>query len=281
MRVAITGADGFTGRYVCAELDRRGIHWCSLNADLRDSSAVDISVANAPPFEALIHLAAIAFVGGNDWKAFYEVNQIGTFNLLDSIARHRKGVRCVVASSAQVYGSSATGIIDETHNCDPSNHYGISKYVMELGSRNWSDQIEIVITRPFNYTGIGQEERYLVPKLVDHFKRRCETVELGNLSVQRDFGDVRAVSAIYCDLALATQPVDVVNVGSGRLYSISDVISILSALTDHEIHVQVNPTFLRKSDVAILGCDVQKLHSILPDLRYPEFADTLSWMLGA
>ncbi len=280
MTVAITGADGFTGRYVCAELDRRGVPWHSLNADLRDAVAVDTAVASAPPFAALIHLAAIAFAGGGDWRAFYDVNQIGTFNLLESVARHAPGTRCIVASSAQVYGSAATGIIDETNICDPSNHYGISKYAMELGTRNWADQLEIVITRPFNYTGVGQEKQYLIPKLVDHFKRRCDTVELGNISVQRDFGDARAVSAIYCDLALAAQPVAVVNVGSGKLYSISDIIALLSELTGHEISVAVNPSFLRKNDVEILGCDVGKLQSILPNLRYPEFSNTLNWMLN-
>jgi len=279
MTIAITGADGFTGRYVTAELDRRGIAWCSLSADLRDEAAVNAEVAASPKFSALIHLAAIAFAGGGDWRAFYDVNQIGTFNLLDSVSRYHPGARCVVASSAQVYGSAASGIVDESYACDPSNHYGISKYAMELGTRNWSDQIDIIITRPFNYTGIGQEDRYLIPKLVDHFRRRCETVELGNISVQRDFGDVRAVAAIYCDLALDAQPIDVINVGSGRLYTVADITGMLTAITGHEIKVEVNPAFLRTNEVEILGCNVRKLQAILPERRYPEFFDTLKWML--
>ena len=281
MTVAITGADGFTGLYVCAELDRRGVPWCSLTADLRDAAAVDAEIAAAPQFDALIHLAAVAFAGGGDWRAFYDVNQIGTFNLLESVSRYRSEARCVVASSAQVYGSAASGIVDETYVCDPSNHYGISKYGMELGTRNWSDQIEIIITRPFNYTGIGQEARYLIPKLVDHFKRRCKTVELGNISVQRDFGDVREVAAIYCDLAHSAQPIDIINVGSGRLYTIANITGMLTTLTGHEINIEINPSFLRTNEVEILGCNVQKLQATLPDRRYPAFVDTLRWMLDS
>lgn len=279
MTVAITGAEGFTGRYVTAELDRRGIPWCALGADLRDPKTLDAEVAASPQFNALIHLAAIAFAGGNDWRAFYDVNQIGTFNLLESVSRHRPGARCVVASSAQVYGSAASGIVDETYVCDPSNHYGISKYAMELGARNWADQIKIVITRPFNYTGIGQETRYLIPKLVDHFKRRCKTVELGNITVKRDFGDVREIAAIYCDLALDGQPINIINVGSGRLYTIADITGMLTVITGHEIKIEVNPLFLRTNEVEILGCNVQKLRATLPDRHYPEFIDTLKWML--
>ena len=280
MTVAITGADGFTGLYVCAELDRREIPWCSLSADLRDAAAVDAEIAAAPPFDALIHLAAVAFAGGGDWRAFYDVNQIGTFNLLESVSRHRSEARCVIASSAQVYGSAASGIVDETYVCDPSNHYGISKYGMELGTRNWSDRIEIIIARPFNYTGIGQEERYLIPKLVDHFSRRCDVVELGNVSVKRDFGDVRAVAQIYCELALTGQKIDVVNIGSGHLFSITEIIAILTELTGHNITVGINPLFVRDDDVEILGCNVDKLNSLFPTLRYPEFSDTLRWMLN-
>jgi nucleoside-diphosphate-sugar epimerase len=279
MAVAITGAEGFTGRYVCAELERRGVQWHSLRADLRDLAAVDAEIAAAPQFDALIHLAAIAFAGGGDWRAFYDVNQIGTFNLLDSVARHRPGIRCVVASSAQVYGSAASGMVDETYVCDPSNHYGISKYAMELGARNWANQIDIIITRPFNYTGVGQESRYLIPKLVDHFKRRCATVELGNIYVQRDFGDVREVAAIYCDLTQVDQSVDIINVASGKLYTISDITGMLSALTGHNIDIEINPSFFRMNEVEVLGCDVQKLRATLPDRIYPDFLHTLKWML--
>lgn len=280
MNVAITGAEGFTGRYVCAELDRRGVPWVSIDADLRNSAAIDAAIMDAPAFDSLIHLAAIAFAGGGDWKAFYDVNQLGSFNLLESVARHRPGIRCVIASSAQVYGASATGIIGETHICEPSNHYGISKYAMELGVRNWADKLEIVITRPFNYTGVGQESRYLVPKLVDSFKRRLETVELGNISVRRDFGDARAVSEIYCDLALSRNATNLVNVGSGRLYSVQDIIYMLAALTGHEINVAINPAFVRANEPEILGCDTTKLRSIIPNMNYPELSDTLQWMLS-
>ena len=280
MTVAITGADGFTGRYVCAELDRRGVAWHSLGADLRDAAAIDAEIAAAPHFNAIIHLAAVAFAGDRDWRAFYDVNQIGTFHLMESVSRYRPGTRCVVASSAQVYGSSASGLVDEAYVCDPSNHYGISKYAMELGTKNWSEQIDIILTRPFNYTGVGQEACYLIPKLVDHFKRRCETVELGNISVQRDFGDVREVAAIYCDLAQNAQPIGVINVGSGKLYTIADITGMLTAITGHEIKIEVNPSFLRANEVEILGCNVKKLQATLPDRSYPEFVETLKWMLN-
>lgn len=280
MRVALTGADGFTGRYVTAELDRRGIDWVALGADITDAAAVNAAI-EAQPFDALIHLAAIAFAGGNDWNAFYRVNQLGTFNLLDALARYRPGTVCLLASSAQIYGPGASGLIDESAPANPSNHYAVSKYAMELGATIWGDALDIRIARPFNYTGVGQEDRYLVPKIVDHFARRAAVIELGNTHVRRDFGDVRAVATAYCDLIGSTERGLLVNVASGGLRSIDDIMQTLGRLTGHSMEIRINPAFVRTNDVPVLGGNPQALRAFAPGWEPVAFDDTLAWMLEA
>jgi len=280
MRVALTGADGFTGRYVAEELARRGISWVALDGDITDARQIDQAVS-ATTFDRVIHLAAIAFAGGDDWDAFYKVNQIGSFNLLDSVARHHPGAVCVLASSATVYGPSASGMVDESVTANPANHYAISKYAMELGARLWGGALDIRIARPFNYTGVGQESRYLVPKIVEHFARRAPQIELGNTQVQRDFGDVRSVSSAYCDLVTLDQPGAIVNLATGRLSSIGDIMAILSGLTGHKMEIRVNPAFMRAGDVPVLGGDPQRLRRLAPDWQPVALEDTLAWMLAA
>lgn len=280
MRVALTGADGFTGRFVIAELDRRGIGWIALDPDITDAAAIDAAVA-ANSFDAVIHLAAIAFAGGNDWNAFYRVNQIGTFNLLQSIAHHRPGAVCLLASSAQIYGPGASGLIDETAPANPANHYAVSKYAMELGGTIWGDALDIRIARPFNYTGVGQEDRYLVPKIVGHFARRASVIELGNTHVLRDFGDVRAVASAYCDLLASPHRGLLVNVASGVLRSIEDIMQTLVGLTGHTMDIQVNPAFVRANDVPVLGGNPQTLRLFAPSWEPVPFENTLAWMLEA
>jgi len=180
MRVALTGASGFTGRFVAEALARRGATCVPLEADLRDGAALARAVEEAAP-DRIIHLAARAFVNAADWEAFYTVNQIGTCHLLDAVARVRSGARCILASSAQVYGPGAEGLIAEDAPTNPANHYAISKLAMEQGARLWRDSLDLVVARPFNYTGIGQETDYLIPKIVDHFRRKAAVIELGNL----------------------------------------------------------------------------------------------------
>lgn len=280
MRIAVTGSDGFTGRYLLDELERRGLSCVPISANLTDADAVHRSV-EAADFDALIHLAAIAFAGGSDWRAFYNVNQLGTFTLLDAVARHRPGAACLLASSAQVYGPHAEGMITENFPCRPFNHYALSKYAMELGAGQWADRLDIRIARPFNYTGVGQEARYLVPKIVDHFARREDVIELGNTKVKRDIGDVRGVVRAYCDLILADQPGLMTNISTGRLSSIDDLIASLSDMTGHQIEIRVNPDFVRANDVPVLGGDTRHLQELIPGWEAIPLETTLEWMLAA
>jgi nucleoside-diphosphate-sugar epimerase len=280
MRVAVTGADGFTGRFVAAALARHGATCVPLRADLRDPAAIERAV-DTMECDRLIHLAARAFVDQSDWEAFYAVNQLGTFHLLDVLARRRPGLRCILASSAQVYGPGAEGLIVETAPTAPANHYAVSKLAMELGAVRWRDRLDLVVTRPFNYTGVGQHTDYLVSKIVDHFRRRAPVIELGNLYVKRDFGDVRAVADAYARLAIATSSPELLNICTGVVHSIDNILSIMTQISGYCPEIVVNPKFVRVNDVAVLGGDAGRLRVTLPDWAIPSLADTLTWMYEA
>ena len=280
MRVALTGAHGFTGRFVSAALEQAGSTPVALQVDLRDEAAVDAAVG-ATAFDRLIHLAGHAFVGATDWRAFYAVNQLGTLSLLDAVARHRPDARCVLASSAQVYGQGAEGLIREDAPTRPANHYAVSKRAMELGAELWRQRLELVVTRPFNYTGVGQPDQYLIPKIVAHYRRAAGTIELGNTWVRRDFGDVRSVAEAYAGLALAATVPPVVNIATGTVSSIDDILAELGAISGHRLDVTVNQDFVRADDVAVLGGDATLLRATLPSWRPRALADTLRWMYGA
>ncbi|SOB80594.1 UDP-glucose 4-epimerase [Sphingomonas guangdongensis] len=277
MRVALTGADGFTGRYVAEALTAAGATCVALSADLLDGAAIDRAVAETD-LDRVIHLAAKAFVGDADWVSFYQVNQLGTYRLLDAIARHRPGARVIIASSAQVYGPGATGLIAEGAPTRPANHYALSKLAAEWGAARWNDRLQLAVTRPFNYTGVGQGDEYLIPKIVAHFRRRTERIELGNTWVQRDFGDVRSVASAYAGLVLADEIPDVINLATGRVSSIGDIVQILEGLSGHRMDVAVNPAFVRANDVPVLGGDIARLRATLPHWEARTLEDTLAWM---
>lgn len=281
MHTLVTGIEGFTGRFVQAELEANGHTVVGLSSDLTDAAAVANEVSKLQP-EAVIHLAGLAFVGEDNANAFYEVNLIGTRNLLDSLSKHAPNLSSVlIISSANIYGNSTGGVLDESVTPNPSNDYAVSKLAMEYMARLWSDKLPICIVRPFNYTGVGQDGRFLIPKIVRHFRDKEPVIELGNLDVWREFGDVRTVAAIYRMLIENCSKGETLNVCTGQTYSLKEVITLCEKLTGHKIKVQVNPEFVRENEVRELKGDNSRLLKLVEKFNVYTFEETLSWMLEA
>lgn len=280
MKVLITGLNGFTGRYLRDELTKHGHEVVSLQADLTDSVALTAEMQRVQP-DWVAHLAGIAFVGHGEANDFYRVNLMGTRNLLAALAVCSKRPACVLlASSANVYGNSTAGVLREDAPRNPANDYAVSKLAMEHMARLWLDRLPIVIARPFNYTGVGQSESFLLPKIVAHFKRQADEIELGNLDVWRDFSDVRAVAQAYRRLLEASPAGETVNVCSGRTHSLREALAMAETLSGHGIEVRVNPAFVRANEVKTLCGDPSRLRALIGDWDTPPLEETLHWMLS-
>jgi GDP-6-deoxy-D-talose 4-dehydrogenase len=281
MKILLTGAAGFTGRFFKSAAEAAGHHVLPLHADLTDKAAVASEVMQVQP-DAVVHLAAISFVAHADDTAFYGVNVVGTMNLLAGLAALPvRPSKVLLASSANVYGNCDASPITEDQPASPVNHYAMSKLAMEHMARTHLDRLPIVITRPFNYTGPGQASNFLIPKLVSHFARRAPAIELGNLHVEREFNDVRMVCDAY--LALLDKGVagEIYNVCSGQPHTLQEVISILTELTGHHLDVQVNPAFVRANEVHRLCGSAHKLRACTGQLLPYTLQETLEWMLEA
>ncbi len=295
--VLITGLRGFTGHYLGTALRACGARVVGLvqgsaqgadeiACDLTDARAVRAAVALVRPTQ-VVHLAALAFVGHVDARAFYDVNLFGTLNLLEALA-DLPGVmdaplsKVLIASSANVYGTPEVEVISEAVCPAPVNHYACSKLAMEHMVRTSFEHLPVVITRPFNYTGVGQDEKFLIPKVVSHFKRRAAFIELGNLDVSRDFSDVRDVAVVYAALLLDAHGVEglTLNVCSGQAHSLRDVLAMAEGISGHAMEVRVNPAFVRANEVPRLlgsGRKLQERAGLSPHIPLEK---TLRWMLN-
>lgn len=279
MHVLVTGLSGFTGQYVKEVLISAGHQVTGLSADLLDADAVVAEVKEIKP-DAVIHLAAIAYVAHGSPDDFYKVNLVGTRHLLQALSEHAPDLnKVLLASSANVYGNTE-GVMCETTVPAPANDYAVSKLAMEYMAKLWLPKLPIVIARPFNYTGVGQAENFLIPKIVSHFKRHAAEIELGNLDVWRDFGDVRSVAEAYLGLIEKGQPGETYNISSSNPVALREVISLCEQLTGHQLEVKVNPAFVRANEVVRLSGDASKLRALLPEWKMPALRETLSWMLS-
>ena len=290
-RVLVTGSEGFTGRYVCDEFAGAGWEvWGAglqpkpdnpryLNIDLLQPETLGPIGERAKP-HVVVHLAASAFVAEADPTAFYNMNLMGTRHLLETLSVATTPPLCtILASSANVYGNSMLEVLDETSPTHPANDYAVSKLAMEYLAKTYMTRLGIVMTRPFNYTGVGQEPRYLIPKIVNHFKALASHIELGNTDVARDFSDVRDVAQAYRLLAEVQPLGQTFNLCSGEATALDTCIQMASEITGHDMEVRVNPDFVRANEVKTLRGSSEKLDHATGYKRRYAIRDTLEWML--
>ncbi|QIL01459.1 NAD-dependent epimerase/dehydratase family protein [Sphingomonas sinipercae] len=296
-RILVTGVHGFTGQYLVPALRNRGFDVHGLLrpgtdtaaeglvthvADLTDVAELSRTVREVRP-DAVIHLAGISFVAHSDPREIYDSNLIGSRNLLQAVSTEAAQCGAVIlASSANVYGNQREGVLTEDTPPEPINEYGISKLAMELVAKLYMSRLPITIMRPFNYTGVGQSTDFVIPKIVDHARRRAPVIELGNLDVERDFSDVRSV--VECYLRLLETPAArgrTLNICSGRGYTLRTVLDLVQELSGHRLQVRSNPDFVRKNEVKTLYGDNSRLLDLIGGLDMPPLASTLRWMIEA
>jgi GDP-6-deoxy-D-talose 4-dehydrogenase len=289
-RALLTGCHGFTGRYVARELEASSYDVVGLahdgdppadgvlQANLLDRDAVRRVVAEARA-QVVVHLAAIAFVAHGNADEIYRTNIVGTRNLLEALADSDASPRSVVlASSANIYGNATVEPIDERTPPAPANDYAVSKLAMEHMARLWMERLPITLVRPFNYTGVGQSEDFLIPKIVSHFRRGAKTIELGNLDVARDFSDVRDVARAYAAIVTKAPAGEAVNVCSGVAHTLDEVLGMMSEIAGYTIEVRVNPAFVRGNEVKRLVGSNARLRALVGCAPAVPLRETLTWM---
>jgi nucleoside-diphosphate-sugar epimerase len=289
-RALITGLRGFTGQYLARELEAAGYRVFGTaygveaggenvhTVDLCNRDALTKLIAAVQP-DVVAHLAAISFVAHANVEAIYRVNVVGTRNLLEALTECGKTPRAVLlASSANVYGNAAVELIDERVPPVPANDYAVSKLAMEHMARLWFDRLPVFITRPFNYTGVGQGRSFVIPKIVAHYITREREIELGSLDVAREFSDVRMVASVYRRLIDASPAGEIFNVCSGMAYSLSEVLAMMSDIAGYGIAVKVNPALVRTNEVKRLVGSNAKLKKMIGDLPQIPLSETLRWM---
>lgn len=291
-KVLITGIEGFTGTYLEDTLVKKGyeVYGTSLNnstktnvftCDITKRIEVETIVKDVAP-NFIIHLAAISFVAEKNSSLMYDVNVIGTENLLESLLLlSTKPQKVILASSATIYGNQAHSMLEECMCPKPISHYGFSKLIMEHLAITYFEKLPILIVRPFNYTGVGQDEHFLIPKIIKHYKENLPSIELGNIDVAREFNDVRDIASWYTDLLTSNAINDIVNLCSGKSISLHEIIQHMNCITNRSINIKINPLLVRKNEIKDLFGSNKKLHSLISAQNNISIYETLKTMYNS
>jgi GDP-6-deoxy-D-talose 4-dehydrogenase len=292
-RVLITGHEGFTGRYLSCALNQSGFEVCGVGIcsdegkkisgalDLTDARRVATVLKDLNP-DYVVHLAGISFVRHENVADIYNTNIVGTWNLLDALAKYAKNCRrVIIPSSSQVYCSSSGPVYREGSDVNPLNDYAISKLAVEYVAKNYISALPITIVRPFNYTGVGQSVNFVVPKIVEHFKKRRKFIELGNVDIFRDISDVRDVVEVYRRLLLSSDVSgSTYNICAGVSVSLESILAICSRLTGHGLKVEESEALVRSNEAHTIQGDPSALQSVIGELNRYSIENTLGWMIA-
>jgi GDP-4-dehydro-6-deoxy-D-mannose reductase len=283
-KILVTGCSGFLASHLLKLLPQDGknrifgltevpgfsypqVEVCQADIRCRDDM-LHLLAAIRPA--VIYHLAAVTNVGFA-WKnpsLTYEVNFIGSSNLLEAILPVSPRARVVLMSSAEVYRGSGNIPLNEDSLTQTQNPYALSKLAMEMiGDLYWKSYgLNVCKLRAFNFTGPGQDSKFVASDFacqvaaIEKGKQEA-VIRVGNLAAVRDFSDVRDVARYVRVIGLQGKGGDVYNLCSGRSYSIKNILDVLLSLAGKPIRVEVDAGKFRPLDNPQINGDPARIQN--------------------
>ena len=192
------------------------------------------------PLSAVVNLAALAGVRHSveDPKAYYEVNVLGTLNLLELCREFGVG-KFVLASTSSVYGAEIDGPVSETANSSrPLSPYAASKKAAEtlLYSYHHLHGMDAVALRYFTVYGPAGRPDMSIFRFISAIAEGEPVTVYGDGTQQRDFTYVDDIARGTVD-ALGVTGYETINLGCGSPVVLNDVIGLIEEAIGREAKI--------------------------------------------
>lgn len=281
MKTLIFGISGFVGNYLAQEFLNAGyqlygsdiqetdnlpkeVKFKRLNLLERESVFQLISDVKA---DIIINLAAVSSVG-ESWnipQTTVMINVVGTLNILEAARKQSPIPKILLVGSSEQY-KAFDKPISEQMPLNYNNPYGISKVTQEQFAKLYREQynLNVYCVRPFNHTGIGQKETFVLPsfcKQAAEIERSGQpgVIHTGNLSIIRDFSHVKDIVRAYRMILERGDPNKIYNVGSGITYSLEELLQYIISLCKQKIEIVVDSERIRPVEIPAICCDYSLL----------------------
>lgn len=251
--IGITGSTGVLGRILLNKLKERKINYSCFAGDI--SSEKDVKEwINSNSFSEIIHLAAVVSTKevDKDLKRAYNVNVLGTKNLIEELIKLEKKPWLFYASTSHIYKSKKKPILEEDEK-EPISEYGMTKYLAEKEIINNYDNF--CIGRIFSFYHTTQKKPFLYPSILERLEKEDlnKTFELFGAESIRDFLDAEKVVEIILVL-MGGNVKGIYNIASGKPTKIKEFVQNMAP---HELKI------ISKGDPDYLVAEISKLNKVL------------------
>lgn len=278
MNYLVTGASGFVGTHLVNALTKSGHSVVGIGStrpqtsgaiykqiDLLDELAV--KKLDLKSFDGIFHLAGLAKVGDSFQHPFryVQANAGIQINLFQACIAQQVFPKVLIISSGSIYGAASLPVTEDSP-IEPNSPYAVSKLTQEqLGAYYRHRGFKVIVARPFNHIGPGQDVGMIVADLAKQLataeqQKSITTITTGDLSAKRDFTDVRDIVQAYLRLMEKGQDGETYNVCSGASHSGQEILSHLLAVSSVKLTQKTDPGLVRPVEVPNIYGDYQKLH---------------------
>ena len=226
MKIGITGSSGSLGRALLKRISVNKIF--RFKGRLENKKEITEWIKKNS-FDCVIHLAAIVPVTivNNDKKKAFNVNYIGTKNLIDSIKKHsKKKIWFFYSSTSHVYkvGNIKKKEIEKTN---ASTYYGKTKELSEKYILRNKKYLSVCVGRIFSYTSKTQKNYYLIPNLINKLKIKKKNVVFKNLNHYRDFLSIEDITTAI-KILLKKKATGIYNICSGKKIHLAHLVKTIN-----------------------------------------------------
>ena len=226
MKIGITGSSGSLGKALLKKIGFNKIF--RFKGRLENKKKINEWIKKNS-FDCVIHLAAIVPVNivNNDKKKAFNVNYIGTKNLIDSIKKHSKRkIWFFYSSTSHVYkvGNSKKKEMEKTN---ASTYYGKTKELSEKYILRNKKYLSVCIGRIFSYTAKKQKNYYLIPSLINKLKIKKKIIVFKNLNHYRDFLTIEDITSAI-KILMKNKATGIYNICSGKKIYLVDLVQAIN-----------------------------------------------------
>jgi len=297
-RILVTGAEGFVGSHLIKILKETLniiIPTCFPLLKPKRGKFISLDIMNIDMVrevfkshnpDIIFHLAAVSSVAKSffDRPFTYNTNVIGTINLLEAAQSLNKKIKFIFVSTCEVYGGGEN--LKEDSAIVLKNPYAVSKYASELICKEYVNSgIDVVILRPFNHTGPGQSDDFVLPSIARQVAeiergKKIPLIEVGNIEIKREFMNIMDVVLAYKLAIEKCISGDIYNISSNKSHTLAKAIEIFKKLTKVGFDIKIDPSRLRKTDISVLVGNGEKFSQLTGWVPKIKFEKTIEDMLN-